>query len=200
MFRIMNISRLRIKIDGEGIRTLIITEGCPLRCRYCFNKGTWDGTKHGRQMTASQLYEEIFLDRPYFMATRGGVTFGGGEPLLYIDQINEFRTLCRNEFSVFAETSLYVSKTAVLTAASCIDHFIVDIKSADPAVYKAYTGGELAVAIDNLKLLISEIGSEKIEVRVPIIPGMTTDVDQQSSVSILKKLGITRFDLFTYSC
>ena len=73
-------------------------------------------------------------------------------------------------------------------------------KSADPAVYKAYTGGELAVAIDNLKLLISEIGSEKIEVRVPIIPGMTTDVDQQSSVSILKKLGITRFDMFTYTC
>ena len=77
------------------------------------------------------------------MATRGGVTFGGGEPLLYVDQINEFRTLCRNEFSVFAETSLYISKTAVLTAASCIDHFIVDIKSADPVVYKAYTGGEL---------------------------------------------------------
>ena len=200
MFRIMNISRLRIKIDGEGVRTLIITEGCSLRCRYCFNKDTWDGIKHGRKMTASQLYDEITLDRPYFMATRGGVTFGGGEPLLYADQINEFRTLCRNEFSVFAETSLYVSKPAVLTAASCIDHFIVNIKSADPAVYKAYTGGELAVAIDNLKLLISEIGSEKIEVRVPIIPGMTTDVDQQSSVSILKKLGITRFDLFTYSC
>ena len=134
------------------------------------------------------------------MATRGGVTFGGGEPLLYVDQINEFRTLCRNEFSVFAETSLYVSKTAVLTAASCVDHFIVNIKSADPVVYKAYTGGDLAVAIDNLKLLISEIGSKKIEVRVPIIPGMTTEVDQQSSISILKKLGITRFDMFTYTC
>ena len=200
MFRIMNISRLRIKIDGAGVRTLIITEGCPLRCRYCFNKETWDGSRHGRDMTAAELYDEISLDRPYFMATRGGVTFGGGEPLLYADQIREFRTLYRNEFSVFAETSLYVSEEAVLTAASCIDHFIVDIKSTDPAIYKAYTGGDLAVAMDNLKLLISEVGSEKVEVRVPIMPGMTTEKDQQSSISVLKELGINRFDLFTYTC
>ena len=151
-------------------------------------------------MTAAELYDEISLDRPYFMATRGGVTFGGGEPLLYADQIREFRTLCRNEFSIFAETSRYVSKEAVLTAASCIDQFIVDIKSTDPAIYKAYTGGDLAVAMDNLKLLLYEAGSEKVEVRVPRIPGMTTEKDQQSSISALKEIGIDRFDLFTYTC
>ena len=54
--------------------------------------------------------------------------------------------------------------------------------------------------MNNLKILISEAGNEKVEVMVSIIPGITTEKDQQSSISVLKELGINRFDLFTYTC
>ena len=79
------ISRLRMATDGEGITTLVCAWGCPLRCKYCLNKFTWDENTKVRRYTPQELYDKVRLDSLYFEATGGGVTFGGGEPLLYAD-------------------------------------------------------------------------------------------------------------------
>ena len=198
MFKISSINRLRIFNDGEGVRTLIVTQGCSLHCRYCINPQTWEGNGPYKTLSAEELYEEISLDRPYFMATSGGVTFGGGEPLLYIDQIELFRKYSRNEFTIYAETSLNVPGHIIEKAAKCIDQFIVDIKTMNPDIYKTYTGGDLGVALNNLKQLLILTGPDRIVVRIPVIPGYTTSIDQSGYVGEWKALGIENFDLFTY--
>ena len=43
---IFNISRLRTYSDGNGTSTLIGCMGCPLRCAYCLNPYSWDGSSN----------------------------------------------------------------------------------------------------------------------------------------------------------
>ncbi len=198
MFHVNAISRIRKNTDGEGIRTLIALQGCPLRCKYCINKQTRKMDRANGDGTPQQLYDAIRLDRPYFIQTHGGVTFGGGEPLLQVNEIADFVKIVDGKFTVFAETSLNVPEENVLKAAEVIDFFYVDIKTLNARIYSDYTHGELAPVISNLKLLLQKKGPECICVRVPVIPGFTTKKDCDKAVKELKKIGLTKFDVFTY--
>ena len=81
-YPLLALSRLRMQTDGVGVTTLVAGAGCPLRCKWCINKKLLAMGKPER-VTPRQLYEKVRCDDLYFRATGGGVTFGGGEPLLH---------------------------------------------------------------------------------------------------------------------
>lgn len=195
--RIFAISRHRLATDGEGVTTLVTFNGCPLRCKYCLNKTSWNDEK-GRLYTPEELYEAVKIDQLYFLATKGGVTFGGGEPLLQADFIKEFRALCGPQWSLVVETSLNVSEESLKAINEVVDGYIVDIKDMDPAIYKQYTGIDNALAIRNLEWLLKHREAQKIIVRVPHIPNFNTDADVQQSIATLKSMGVTEIDEFNY--
>ena len=199
VFPLAAVSRLRMMTDGTGVTTLVAASGCPLRCRYCINPETWNGNISPRAVSPEELLELVKTDSLYFIATGGGVTFGGGEPLLHSGFIKEFRTLCPEEWNICAETSLCVPESDIETAAECINSFFVDIKDADPGIYRAYTGGDVTIPLKNLKRLIDLCGSERITVRLPLIPGYNTDADRDKSEELLSDMGVTRFDRFEYT-
>ncbi len=192
------ISRLRMQTDGQGITTLVCFHGCPLRCKWCINPFTLDPKGKRTDMTPQELYGKVKSDALYFLATGGGITFGGGEPLLYSPFIRAFREICPNEWQLCAETSLAVPWEHVATAAECIDVFYVDAKDTDPEIYRAYTGKDNARVLDNLRRLLSLVGCDRIVVRLPLIPEFNTLRDRQRSRTLLEKMGITRFDEFSY--
>ena len=103
--------------DGEGIRTLIVVSGCPLRCKYCINPFTWNGSAPSKFLTAQDILKRTEVDTLYMLATKGGFTFGGGEPLLYPDLIKEFRSICDSDLTIYVETSLNVSFSNILLMA-----------------------------------------------------------------------------------
>ena len=87
---IISISRHRIGIDGKGVNTLVSLQGCELNCQYCINpkcKGSDEGVA---RHSPESLYEAVKIDDAYFHETDGGITFSGGEPLLYSDFIKRF--------------------------------------------------------------------------------------------------------------
>lgn len=192
------ISRLRMATDGEGITTLVCAWGCPLRCKYCLNKFTWNRNTKTDLLTPQELYDKVKLDSLYFEATGGGVTFGGGEPLLYADFLPAFRTVCGTGWKLYAETSLCVPAENVRIAAETLDGFIVDIKDTDPAIYRTYTGQDNTSAMENLRLLSTLTDPAKIRVRLPLIPGYNTDEDRDRSEEHLLRMGIRNTDRFDY--
>lgn len=192
------ISRHRIQTDGEGVTTLCGFYGCPLRCKYCINPQSFREDAKRIFHTPESLYNAVKLDDIYFLATNGGVTFGGGEPLLYVGFIKEFRALCGDKWHLCAETSLNVSSDAVRLASSVIDHFYVDIKDMNPEIYQSYTGKSNDNVIENLKLLLSLTSKDRITLRIPLIKDFNTESNREKSVSRLKEMGFTDFDLFNY--
>lgn len=184
--------------DGEGVTTLAAFWGCPLRCRYCLNPHSLrEGTKC-EELTPMQLYDKVKLDNLYFLATGGGVTFGGGEPLLQVPFMREFRKICGREWRLYVETSLNVPWSLVQATTDIIDGYIVDIKDTDPDVYRAYTTRENEQVLDNLRRLIEIVGTERVLVRVPLIPSFNTEEHRARSKARLREMGVTRFDELTY--
>ncbi len=64
----------RSAVNGPGIRAVVWVQGCPIRCRGCFNPASWH-TSPVIMASADQLAGRI-------LSTAGidGVTFSGGEP------------------------------------------------------------------------------------------------------------------------
>ena len=68
-------------LDGPGIRFVLFMQGCHMKCKYCKNRDTWH-TKCGKQYSTDEVIHKILKYKNYFIASNGGVTFSGGEPLL----------------------------------------------------------------------------------------------------------------------
>ena len=195
--KIFGISRHRLTTDGEGVTTLVAFNGCPLRCRYCLNKTSWE-MDNGRDYTPEILFEEVKIDQLYFLATHGGVTFGGGEPLLQVEFIKAFRELCGPQWQILVETSLNVPFENVQTIDPILDGYIVDIKDMNPEIYQAYTCKDNSIVLTNLEWLLKSGDPNRIMVRVPHIPEFNTDEDVAKSIERLKAMGVVDVDEFQY--
>lgn len=195
---IIGISRHRMASDGAGVTTLVGFHGCPLRCRYCLNPHSFAEDSKRLLLSPEELYERVKVDQLYFLATGGGVTFGGGEPLLYPAFLKEFRRLCGPHWRLCAETSLSVPWESVEMAAEVVDEFIVDCKDTDGDIYRRYTGQSNEGMLENLARLVALVGAERVTVRLPLIPAYNNEEDREKSAARLASLGVRRFDRFTY--
>ena len=195
---LIGISRHRLSTDGEGVTTLVAFHGCPLRCKYCLNPQSLHSEGIWKHYDCEQLYEEVRQDELYFLATHGGITFGGGEPCLQSDFIDEFRQLCGQEWQLSVETSLNVAQENIEELVPIIDSYIIDIKDINNAIYQKYTGKDNEKVLHNLQYLIEHGKNEQIIVRTPVIPAYNTENDVDYSIRLLKEMGITQFDRFTY--
>lgn len=196
-FPFLGLNRLRMLTDGEGVTTLVAGSGCPLDCKYCINQKLL--CRKPEWITAEELYERTKIDDLYFRATGGGVCFGGGEALLHVPFLHRFREVCSGEWRLYAETSLAVPPETIREAAQVVDGFIVDIKSVDTEIYRAYTGSDSCnLALSNLRLLLELRGSADIHVRIPLIPGFSTEEQQHSAEETIRSLGAERIECFSY--
>ena len=196
---LIGIVRHRLATDGKGVTTLVAFHSCPLRCRYCLNPQCLDPEKVWRTITTGDLLNELLLDNLYFLATGGGVTFGGGEPLLRSEFIDEFCHMKVPEWKVNIETSLNVDRKHLERVLPHIDEYFIDIKDTNPAIYKGYTTRDNAQVLDNLRWLMSHDGmAEKVIVRLPHIPNHNTQADINRSHSLLTEMGVKNFDEFEY--
>lgn len=127
----IGVSRHRMATDGNGVTTLAAFHGCRLGCRYCLNPQCRVEDMQCLWHSPETLYEKIRADELYFLATGGGITFGGGEPLLYPDFIVRFREICGPQWKINVETSLNVAAANVEAIADVVDAWFIDVKDID---------------------------------------------------------------------
>lgn len=195
---IIGIARHRLSTDGEGVTTLAAFHGCPLHCRYCLNPQSLGEDKNFRCYTPEELYEEVHIDELYFLATGGGITFGGGEPGLRPRFIGRFRQLCGKAWQINLETSLNVPVANIRALLPVVDTLIIDIKDMAPDIYRRYTGQDNSLVMDNLLLIAGQGRQDNCIIRLPLIPDFNTEADRLASREALERLGFTHFDTLTY--
>lgn len=195
---IIGINRHRLTTDGEGVTTLVAFHGCPLHCKYCLNPQCFSPDGVLRTITPSELYSEVEIDDLYFMATGGGICFGGGEPLLHSKFIVKFAKIMNPEWNIVLETSLNVPLKQLEMVAPLIKEFVVDVKDMDEQTYKAYTTQGNVLVASNLKWLAENGYADKTLVRLPLIPYYNIEAAQEESRKQIENMGFRRFDKFEY--
>lgn len=195
---LIGISRLRMGTDGHGVTALVAFHGCPLRCKYCLNPQSLSDEAKVLKNTAEEVMQVIRKDELYYLATNGGITFGGGEPLLQAEFIKEVLELGAKQWHITVETSLNIPLQKLIILFPYIHEYVVDIKDMNPCIYKAYNSRDNELVKSNLRWLIEHGKAESVTCRIPLIPEFNTSKDQQRSKKELEAMGITRFDLFTY--
>lgn len=140
--------------------------------RACLREAVW---LEGRAMSVDDVIAVAARDRAYYERSGGGVTFSGGEPLARRDQILELVRAARAAgLSVAVETTGNVSGETVRELEPLVDVFLHDLKHADDALLEKVTGGSGRLIRDNLAWLLARC-PERVEVRIPVIPGFNHD-------------------------
>lgn len=196
---VLAFSRHRIATDGEGVITLVAFMLCPLSCVYCLNPQALSLKSPHKVYTPEGLYDELKKDELYFLATGGGVTFGGGEPLLRHGFIRRFREICGQAWKINLETSLNVPEEYLEDVIPVTDGYIVDVKDMNPAIYSSYTGKDNSMVMRNLAALAERGLAGKCVIRIPEIQGYNTPDDVRRSVEMIQRLGFENIDLFKYN-
>lgn len=169
-------------VDGPGIRFVVFTQGCPLRCQYCHNPDTWK-MSDGKETSADELIKEALKYKSYMKFSGGGVTVTGGEPLLQVDFVKEFFTKLKKQgVHTAIDTSGYIFNDKVKEVLDLTDLVLLDIKHFDPHHYKNLTGVDIAPTLKFLDYLGNK--DIKVWIRYVLVPGLT---DQMEHIEALSK-------------
>ena len=191
------IIRLRIDSDGDGVRTVVFFYGCPLQCVWCCNPETRFSEKY-TVLDTNNLYDLIARDLIYFNATDGGVTFSGGEPLLYADFINKFLNE-HNCIKANIETSLYGSFDNIEKIASQIDEWYIDFKLFDEEKHKVFTDVSNDLIKSNIVKLSKLVERDKIILTFPVIPSVNDSDDNiKQMIAFMKDCGLNKVEIHPY--
>lgn len=162
-------------VDGPGIRFVIFTQGCPLRCLYCHNPDCRH-IEDGKEATVTELITEIQKYRSYMRFSGGGVTVTGGEPLMQPEFVREIFKQCQAVgIHTTLDTSGYVPIEAAKPVLEYTDLVLLDIKSYKPDTYRTVTSVSVEPTLKFARYL-SEI-KQPTWVRFVLVPDLTDAVE-----------------------
>ena len=165
-------------VDGPGVRFVIFTQGCPMRCQYCHNPDTWK-MNAGSIRSPQSLIAEYERNRAFYR--NGGITVTGGEALMQIDFLLAlFRLAKEKDIHTCLDTSGVTYRPGESDYNRKLDELMtmtdlvmLDIKHIDPEGHKDLTGHDNAGILAFARYL----DEKKIPVwiRHVVVPGITDD-------------------------
>ena len=185
-------------VDGPGIRFVIFMQGCNLKCKYCQNRDTWD-INLGSAYTVKEVIEKIMRYKNYMVASNGGVTLSGGEPLLQQDfVISLFQELKKQNISTCIDTSgMFGITNKIKQIVDLTDIFLLDIKSINDETCKYLTGFSNKQELEFAKYVSEK--NKRLWIRQVLVPGIT---DKKEDLLQLKKfldsINVEKFEFLPY--
>lgn len=134
---------------------------------------------YGKEYSVDEVLKEVLKDK-IFYEDNGGVTFSGGEALLYAKELLPLmQQIKQNNISIAVESSLFVPSSYLEMVIPFVDYFYVDLKVMDKERCSFLLKGNLDLFKSNLAILAK---SKKFNVRIPVISGYTDNEDNIRSI------------------
>lgn len=170
-------------VDGPGLRFVVFTQGCPLRCLYCHNPDTRDPLK-GQEVTVEELLHEMNKYHSYFDGGHGGITITGGEPLLQAEFVASLLKEAKaNGLHTALDTSGFGSRHNLEIVLPHVDLILLDIKSSISDLYHRLTHVDLSTTIQTAQLLHDL--NKPCWIRFVLVPGLTDNQENIEGVAEL---------------
>ncbi|MEG1426449.1 MAG: glycyl-radical enzyme activating protein [Oscillospiraceae bacterium] len=152
----------------------------------------------GKINTPKQVFELVMQDREFYRGSGGGVTYSGGEPLLYGDFLTELSALLRREgIHIAAETTGFGSSEQFQKLCRAVDLLLFDVKHWDSRKHKEQTGVPNEQIFENLRLAAGQ--HLPIVARIPIIPGFNNTMEDVDKIGrLLRDVGIDKGNLLPF--
>lgn len=203
---VSNIQRFSLH-DGPGVRTTVFFKGCPLHCPWCANPENISFSnefyyENGQKKYWAKYYSEdelfrIIINDIFFYGTEGGVTFSGGEPIIYLSKCETL--LCRLKekgINIAVETSLFVPTENLEDVFNYVDIFFVDLKTLDEKKCKTILGGDLREYKTNIEFFQLPEVKKKIIYRIPLVNGINTSSKDISEFIDFIKVRPAKVEIF----
>jgi pyruvate formate lyase activating enzyme len=161
--------------DGPGLRYVLFTSGCKMRCLYCHNPDSWT-RRDGEWKTVDDVVGHVGRYTTFYRRN-GGLTISGGEPLVQADFVGAvFRQVkARYGLHTTLDTNGALAGGLPDSWFDAVDLVLLDIKQMHPAKHKALTGLDLQPTLDFARRL-SDMG-KPVWIRYVLVPGYTDDVE-----------------------
>ena len=159
-------------VDGPGLRFVVFTQGCPLRCQYCHNPDSWSFDEN-KKMSVEDILDEYEGVKEF---CHGGMTVTGGEPMAQMDFVTElFRRAREKDIHTALDTSgIYFNKDNTTKVDELLKYtslVLLDIKHIDDEEHKKLTGHSNKRILEFARYL-SDKGIP-MWVRHVVVPGIT---------------------------
>ncbi len=183
-------------VDGPGVRAVVFTEGCLLRCACCHNPDTWMQSE-AHLVSSDDLVRQLVRYYPYIKD--GGVTFSGGEPCLQAEFVRETALRLRERgMHIALDTCGEVFNSAVERLLEVTDLVLLDVKMTTPEQHRGFCGGDLERVLEFLARL-EQMGKDTW-IRHVVIPGINdTEEDIERLAALIRPFGcIKRVELLPF--
>lgn len=142
----------------------------------------------GRNYSEDEVMSVIVKETNIMDSSGGGVTFSGGEPLMYPEALKRLLIKCKEEgIHRAVDTSGFVKTSIFEDILPHTDLFLYDLKQMDRFVHRTWTGVDNKLILQNLRVL-SEYKKE-YHIRIPLVNGVNTnDVNIDSTIAFLASL------------
>lgn len=183
--------------DGPGVRMVVFTQGCLLKCLYCQNPDTIP-IKGGTAMSWQDIFDKAMRQKEYF-GKRGGITISGGEPLLHAEALLPlFKAIKEAGYTTALDTNGFVWNQHVEALLEYTDFVLLDIKHINPHTHKKLTGVQLSPILE-----FAEKASrlhKRIWLRYVLVPGWNdSDEDLQEWAQFGASIeGVERIEVLPY--
>lgn len=146
-------------------------------CGSCVENCLQDALKIcGQSYSPEELLPILLKDKMFFFSG-GGVTFSGGEPLLYPEFVRKiFSLLHRNQVHTALDTCGEIPFESFEMVLPYTDLILFDIKGMNPERHIQNTGKTNLRIHENLRRLNS--CGVPVEIRMPVVPGCNDDEEE----------------------